>query len=96
LSSKILEFLVYLTNFAARDCHPVRIKRNSEKAELRCSAEEWTIGPLKRRPAALGANRFLKLGLRGCQCRDKTPAILPVLLIRAAVSLGGDAVGTLQ
>jgi DNA (cytosine-5)-methyltransferase 1 len=31
-----------------------------------------------------------------CQCRDKTPAILPVLSIRAAVSLGGDAVGTLQ
>jgi hypothetical protein len=31
-----------------------------------------------------------------CQCRDKTPAILPVLPIRAAVSLGGDAVGTLQ
>jgi hypothetical protein len=31
-----------------------------------------------------------------CQCRDKTPAILPILPIRAAVSLGGDAVGTLQ
>ena len=31
-----------------------------------------------------------------CQCRDKTPAILPVLPTRAAVSLGGDAVGTLQ
>jgi hypothetical protein len=31
-----------------------------------------------------------------CQCRDKTPAIVPVLPIRAAVSLGGDAVGTLQ
>ncbi|MCX6629642.1 MAG: hypothetical protein NTW28_18650 [Candidatus Solibacter sp.] len=32
----------------------------------------------------------------GCQCRDKTPAILPTLPIRAAVCLGGDAVGTLQ
>jgi len=31
-----------------------------------------------------------------CQCRDKTPAILPTLPICAAVSLGGDAVGTLQ
>ena len=31
-----------------------------------------------------------------CQCRDKTPAILPILPIRAAVNLGGDAVGTLQ
>jgi hypothetical protein len=31
-----------------------------------------------------------------CQCRDKTPAILPVLPMRAAVNLGGDAVGTLQ
>jgi hypothetical protein len=31
-----------------------------------------------------------------CQCRDKTPAILPILSICAAVSLGGDAVGTLQ
>jgi hypothetical protein len=31
-----------------------------------------------------------------CQCRDKTPAILAVLPTRAAVSLGGDAVGTLQ
>jgi hypothetical protein len=31
-----------------------------------------------------------------CQRRDKTPAILPVLPTRAAVSLGGDAVGTLQ
>src|ERR1035438_2067727 len=28
-----------------------------------------------------------------CQCRHKTPAILPVLPIRAAVNLGGDAVG---
>ena len=34
--------------------------------------------------------------LHDCQCRDKTPAILPVLPTRAAVSLGGDAVGTLQ
>jgi hypothetical protein len=34
--------------------------------------------------------------LRQCQCRDKTPAILPTLPILAAVSLGGDAVGTLQ
>jgi hypothetical protein len=32
----------------------------------------------------------------GCQCRNKTPAFLPVLPIRAAISLGGDAVGTLQ
>jgi hypothetical protein len=32
----------------------------------------------------------------GCQCRDKTPAVLPVLPTCAAVSLGGDAVGTLQ
>ena len=32
----------------------------------------------------------------GCQCRDKTPAILLTLPIRAAVSLGGDAVDTLQ
>jgi hypothetical protein len=31
-----------------------------------------------------------------CQCRDKTPAILPTLPICAAVNLGGDAVGTLQ
>ena len=31
-----------------------------------------------------------------CQCRYKTPAILPILPIRAAVNLGGDAVGTLQ
>jgi len=31
-----------------------------------------------------------------CQCRDKTPAILLTLPIRAAVSLGGDAVDTLQ
>jgi hypothetical protein len=31
-----------------------------------------------------------------CQCRDKTPAILPTLPIRAAVNLGGDAVGTLK
>src|ERR1035438_10231441 len=28
-----------------------------------------------------------------CQCRHKTPAILPVVPIRAAVNLGGDAVG---
>ena len=31
-----------------------------------------------------------------CQCRYKTPAILPTLPIRAAVNLGGDAVSTLQ
>jgi hypothetical protein len=31
-----------------------------------------------------------------CQCRDKTPAILPVLPIRGGGNLGGDAVGTLQ
>jgi hypothetical protein len=31
-----------------------------------------------------------------CQCRHKTPTVLPTLPIRAAVSLGGDAVGTLQ
>ena len=31
-----------------------------------------------------------------CQCRYKTPAILTTLPIRAAVNLGGDAVGTLQ
>ena len=31
-----------------------------------------------------------------CQCRHKTPAILPVLPMRDTVSLGGDAVGTLQ
>jgi hypothetical protein len=34
--------------------------------------------------------------LEVCQCRDKTPAILPTLPICAAVNLGGDAVGTLQ
>jgi len=33
---------------------------------------------------------------QNCQCRDKTPAELPILSTRAAVSLGGDAVGTLQ
>ena len=32
----------------------------------------------------------------GCQCRDKTPAILPVLPTRGGGNLGGDAVGTLQ
>jgi len=32
---------------------------------------------------------------QGCQCRHKIPAELPVLPIRAAVCLGGDAVGTL-
>ena len=31
-----------------------------------------------------------------CQCRYRMPAILPTLPISAAVSLGGDAVGTLQ
>jgi hypothetical protein len=31
-----------------------------------------------------------------CQCRDKTPAILPVLPTRGGGNLGGDAVGTLQ
>jgi CRISPR-associated protein Cas1 len=38
----------------------------------------------------------LVLTLINCQCRDKTPAILPVLPIRGEVNLGGDAVGTLQ
>ena len=31
-----------------------------------------------------------------CLCRYKTPATLPVLPIHSDVSLGGDAVGTLQ
>ena len=35
-------------------------------------------------------------GVFGCQCRDKTPAILPVLPTRGGGNLGGDAVGTLQ
>jgi len=34
--------------------------------------------------------------LVGCQCRHKTPAELPTLPIGAALSLGGDAVATLQ
>jgi hypothetical protein len=33
------------------------------------------------------------VGLVSCQCRNKTPAILPVLPI---INLGGDAVSTLQ
>jgi hypothetical protein len=51
-----------------------------------------------------GDETFFRVGQAGvreaaglaCQCRDKTPAILPTLPIRSAVSLGGDAVGTLQ
>ena len=35
----------------------------------------------------------LYVDLPDCQCRNKTPAILPVLPI---INLGGDAVSTLQ
>jgi hypothetical protein len=38
-----------------------------------------------------GAHRLM--AVVGCQCRNKTPAILPVLPI---INLGGDVVGTLQ
>ena len=43
-----------------------------------------------------GSKLFSDLTHYVCQCRDKTPAILPTLPICAAVNLGGDAVGTLQ
>jgi len=42
------------------------------------------------------AHALARIGVPACQCRDKTPAILPTLPICAAVNLGGDAVGTLQ
>jgi len=44
-------------------------------------------------PHKLGVQQ---VGPYTCQCRHKTPAILPVLPMRDTVSLGGDAVGTLQ
>ena len=48
------------------------------------------------RMAGMTKGQLVARDLTACQCRDKTPAILPVLPTRAAVSLGGDAVGTLQ
>ena len=39
------------------------------------------------------------LGLHWCQCRHKTPAVLPVMpvtFLPAGTPIGGDAVGTLQ
>jgi len=47
-------------------------------------------------PGYLYQKQFFSGHVHYCQCRHKTPAILPTLPICAAGSLGGDAVGTLQ
>ena len=70
---------------------------------IESSATVWEPGqqplPAPPRKQGRGASPKTPAARRDpptCQCRDKTPAILPVLSTRAAVSLGGDAVGTLQ
>ena len=70
--------------------------RSEDRCDGAGSEADGAIPPVKPGPMlpVLGVLVFEEQS--GCQCRDKTPAILPVLATRAAVSLGGDAVGTLQ
>jgi glucose/arabinose dehydrogenase len=61
------------------------------------SGTVYVLQGKERKAIITGLDRPYGLALQdGCQCRDKTPAILPTLPICAAVNLGGDAVGTLQ
>jgi hypothetical protein len=75
-------------------------ERKARKEKEECEAAEAKTGG---RPTVFDAGAVkprsapsLRVAKAVCQCRDKIPAILPVLPTRAAVSLGGDAVGTLQ
>jgi len=61
---------------------------------VRVTGWYWNVSQRLFKPSISGSKRrSCKLISVGCQCRNKTPAILPVLPI---INLGGDAVSTLQ